>query len=92
MGAKPLAVNDSPASRLNHAHIVQLFDAPRSLSDALSQYLIQGRANGQRLLVIARTSHWQLTRAYLERRGFPADDRESSEALTVVERAMYAPA
>jgi hypothetical protein len=66
-----------------HPHIVQLFDAPRSLADAVSHYLIDGRAHGDHLLVIARASHWQLIRAYLERRGMPVDD--ATERLTVAD-------
>jgi hypothetical protein len=80
---KTARVNDSSASRTDHAHVVQFFDAPRSLADAVSHYLLEGRADGQHLLAIARASHWQLTRAYLERRGFAVDD--SSERLTVVD-------
>ena len=84
MGIKSVAVNESSASQ-SHAHLVQLFDAPRSLADAVSHYLLEGRADGQHLLVIARASHWQLIRAYLERRGFPVDDGASSERLTVID-------
>jgi hypothetical protein len=62
---------------------VQLFDAPRSLADAVSHFLIDGRAQGDHLLVIARASHWQLIRAYLERRGVHVDD--PSERMTVVD-------
>jgi hypothetical protein len=62
---------------------VQLFDAPRSLADAVSHFLIDGRAQGNHLLVLARASHWQLIRAYLERRGVNPDD--STERLTVVD-------
>ena len=83
VGPKAAGVNDSSAIRTAPAHLVQLFDAPRSLADAVSHYLIEGRAEGQHLLVIARASHWQLTRAYLERRGVIVDD--SSEGLTVVD-------
>ena len=57
MGSKVMAANGSPASRKNPAHIVQLFDAPRSLADAVSHYLIEGRAEGQHLLVIAREGY-----------------------------------
>src|SRR6266850_3224298 len=64
-----------------HEHIVQLFDAPRSLADAVSQFLIEGRALGNKLLVIARASHWTLVEGYLERRGFPVGD--PSTPLTV---------
>lgn len=83
MGPKAGGVNDSSAVRTIPAHLVQLFDAPRSLADAVSHYLIEGRAGGQHLLVIARASHWELTRTYLERRGFPVDD--SSEGFTVID-------
>jgi hypothetical protein len=62
---------------------VQLFDAPRSLADAVSHYLIDGRAHGDHLLVIARASHWQLIRAYLERRGVDAED--PAERITVID-------
>lgn len=62
---------------------MQLFDAPRSLADAVSHFLLEGRAQNEQLLVIARASHWQLIRAYLERRGLRADD--SNERLTVVD-------
>jgi hypothetical protein len=78
---KPRAVHTPPAS--SHAHIVQLFDAPRSLADAVSQYLIDGRALGNNLLVIARASHWKLIEGYLDRRGFPVAD--PSERLTVID-------
>src|SRR5258705_3544647 len=78
---KPSPVRPPPTS--NHEHIVQLFDAPRSLADAVSQYLIDGRALGNQLLVIAQASHWNLIEGYLERRGFPV--RDASERLTVVD-------
>jgi len=64
-------------------HAVQLFDAPRSLADAVSHFLIEGRNEGKHLLVIARASHWQLMRAFLERRGVPVDD--PSERITVID-------
>jgi hypothetical protein len=60
-----------------------LFDAPRSLADAVSHFLIEGRAHGDHLFVIARASHWQLIHAYLERRGVNADD--PTERLTVLD-------
>lgn len=49
----------------------------------MSHFLIDGREQGDQLLVVARASHWQLIRAYLERRGFPVDD--PSEHLTVID-------
>lgn len=64
-------------------HIVQLFDAPRSLAESVSHYLIDGRDGGEHLLVIARASHWQLIRAYLERRGVMVDD--PSERITALD-------
>jgi len=76
----PVAQEPAPA---RHDHIVQLFDAPRSLADAVSHFLIEGRAQGNHLLAIVRASHWQLIRAYLERRGFPVDD--PSERLTIID-------
>jgi hypothetical protein len=63
--------------------MVQLFDAPRSLADAVSHFLLEGRGQGDHLLVVTRASHWQLIRAYLERRGCAVDD--PSERLTVVD-------
>ena len=83
MGAKTVVPTDPSSARQIHAHLVQLFDAPRSLADAVSHYLIEGRAAGEQLLVIARASHWQLIRAYLERRGLVAAD--GSENLTVID-------
>lgn len=65
------------------AHLVQLFDAPRSLADAVSHFLIEGRAAGNHLLVVARASHWELIRAYLLRRGVAVDD--PAERLTVID-------
>lgn len=64
----------SASSVPRHEHIVQLFDAPRSLADAVSHFLIEGRTLGQQLLVIARASHWALIEGYLERRGVRTDD------------------
>ena len=66
-----------------HEHIVQLFDAPRSLADAVSQFLIEGRSRGNQQLVLARASHWKLIEGYLERRGFPVGD--PSQPLTVID-------
>jgi hypothetical protein len=66
-----------------HEHIVQLFDAPRSLADAVSQFLIEGRALGNQQLVIARASHWKLIEGYLERRGFLVDDH--AQPLTIID-------
>jgi hypothetical protein len=83
MGAKTVTPTSAPSSRQSYAHLVQLFDAPRSLADAVSHYLIEGRAAGQHLLVIARASHWPLIRAYLERRGFAVG--EGSADLTVID-------
>jgi hypothetical protein len=74
--------HSKPGAR-NHSHLVQLFDAPRSLADAVSHYLIEGRAAGNHLLCIARASHWELIRGYLERRGFPVDD--PAERLVVID-------
>lgn len=62
---------------------MQLFDAPRSLADAVSHFLLEGRAHHEQLLAIARASHWELIRAYLERRGFRVDDAD--ERLTVID-------
>jgi DcmR-like sensory protein len=83
MGAKAIISNQPSSARKPPAHLVQLFDAPRSLADAVSHYLIEGRAAGQHLLTIARASHWQLIRAYLERRGLPVED--GAEHLTVID-------
>jgi hypothetical protein len=79
---KPAGAHDSSVLPHLHAHAVQLFDAPRSLADAVSHFLIDGRARGEHLVVIARASHWQLIRAYLERRAFPVED---AEGLTVID-------
>src|SRR4029450_14042454 len=75
--------SEPPTSRKLAAHLVQLFDAPRSLADAVSHYLIEGRASGETVLVIARASHWQLIEAYLDRRGVAVED--GSEKLTVID-------
>jgi DcmR-like sensory protein len=75
--------HDSSVQPATYAHVVQLFDAPRSLADAVSHFLLEGRAHNEQLLAIARASHWQLIRAYLERRGFRVDD--ANERLTVVD-------
>ena len=83
MGVKVITANQPSSSSKIPAHLVQLFDAPRSLADAVSHYLIEGRAAGQHLLAIARASHWQLIRAYLERRGLPVED--NAEHLTVID-------
>lgn len=80
--SRKLSAARSP-STVAHEHIVQLFDAPRSLADAVSQFLIEGRARGNRLLVIARSSHWKLIEGYLERRGVPVND--PSQPLTVID-------
>src|SRR6476620_11335960 len=83
MALKSLGQHDGSVLRDMHIHMVQLFDAPRSLADAVSHFLIEGRGRGDHLLVITRASHWQLIRAYLERRGCAVDD--PSERLTVVD-------
>src|SRR5262245_15057850 len=83
MGSKSIASGEQSTSRNIGAHLVQLFDAPRSLADAVSHYLIEGRAAAEHLLVIARASHWQLISVYLERRGFPVAD--PSPNLTVMD-------
>ena len=83
VASRPAGAHDSSVLPAAHVHIVQLFDAPRSLADAVSHFLIEGRAHGDHLLVIARASHWQLIRAYLERRRVNADD--PAERLTVID-------
>ena len=69
-----LAAVDPAVDPSTNPHIVQLFDAPRSLADAVSLFLIEGRALGHHLLVIARPSNWLLIKGYLEQRGVPVDD------------------
>ena len=79
----PRKSSDAHASSLlpRQPHFVQLFDAPRSLADAVSHFLIDGRNRGEHLVVAARASHWELIRAYLERRGLAVDN--PSERITV---------
>ena len=83
VASKPAGAHDSAVLASIHPHIVQLFDAPRSLADAVSHFLIDGRAHGDHLLVIARASHWQLILAYLERRGVNVD--HPGERLTSID-------
>lgn len=82
MTPKFAGAHDSPLCSTT-PHLVQLFDAPRSLADAVSHFLIEARGRGDHLLVIARASHWQLIRAYLERRGVRVD--APGERLTVID-------
>jgi len=82
VASKTAGAHDSPVWSAT-PHMVQLFDAPRSLADAVSHFLIEGRSRGDHLLVIARASHSQLIRAYLERRGVHVD--APTERLTVLD-------
>lgn len=80
----PRTLSAAPTpSTVDREHIIQLFDAPRSLADAVSQFVIEGRSLGNQLLVIARASHLKLIEGYLERRGFPVGD--PSQPLTVID-------
>src|SRR5438445_604166 len=83
VAVKTPGAQHASASVRTHGHLLQLFDAPRSLADAVSHFLIEGRAQGNHLLAIARASNWELIRAYLERRGLAIDD--ATDPLTVVD-------
>ena len=74
MASKSSGAHGSSINSSIPPHIVQLFDAPRSLADAVSHFVIEGRAQHDQALIVARASHWQLIRAYLERRGVNVDD------------------
>jgi DcmR-like sensory protein len=74
VASKSSGAHDSSINSSIPPHIVQLFDAPRSLADAVSHFVIEGRAQHDQALIVARASHWQLIRAYLERRGVNVDD------------------
>jgi hypothetical protein len=66
-------------------HLVQLFDAPRSLADTVSRYLAEGWTRGDQLLVIARPRNWELIAGYLEGRGCPVRDTSAHERIHVID-------
>ena len=68
-------------------HLVQLFDAPRSLADAVSRFLLEGWERGDDLLLIVKPKHWQLIAEYLERRGWPAHTPEAAARLHMYDAA-----
>jgi hypothetical protein len=66
-------------------HLVQLFDAPRSLADAASRFLAEGWKRDEDLLVIARPRHWQLMAEYLEQRGCPVRHGMVGDRLQMID-------
>jgi hypothetical protein len=63
-------------------HIVQLFDDSQTMTDGVSEFVGQGLAAGDTVLVVMTFRHWQETAAHLVRRGVNLEETISSGQLT----------
>lgn len=73
----------SPVTTADSEHLVQLFDAPRSLADAAARFLAEGWDRGEQLLVVAKPKHWDLMAAYLESRDCRVRDEAARDRVQV---------
>lgn len=65
------------------SHTAQLFDELDSLADTVSAFLHQGFLNGEALLVVATSSHWEAIAERLRARDVPLDQAMQSGQLAV---------
>jgi hypothetical protein len=64
-------------------HIVQLFDDSQSRSHAVADFVEQGLASGERVLLVMTFVHWQEAAATLAQRGVDLHPAISSKRLVV---------
>lgn len=50
-----------------HDHIVQLFDSPESVADAVAVFVAEGLAEGASVVLVMTADHWSLTAGRLKR-------------------------
>jgi hypothetical protein len=66
-------------------HIVQLFDTSDTLADGVATFLSDGFRANERLLVVARASHWKAIANRLQLRDCPVTEAAKSGQLTVAD-------
>jgi hypothetical protein len=64
-------------------HIVQLFDGPDSLVEAVAAFLFDGWVQGHTLAVVTTSVHWAAAAVRLEALGVPIDAASADGRLTV---------
>jgi hypothetical protein len=72
-------------------YLVQLFDGPRSLVATVSAFLLEGWNRGDRLLVLARSTHWPLLSDALEAAGCPARSAMESGRIVALDAEATLP-
>jgi hypothetical protein len=68
-----------------HGHIVQTYQDPAFLREAVGEYLAAGLARGEAAIVIARPEHLQGFLLELEQRGVPAGEAIRQEQLRLLD-------
>jgi MEDS: MEthanogen/methylotroph, DcmR Sensory domain len=69
-------------------HIVQLFDDSQTLTDGVSEFVEEGLANGDTVLVVMTFGHWQETAAHLVRSGVNLENVIASGQLSFHDAAQ----
>jgi hypothetical protein len=72
---------------VSSSHVVQFFDTVASLADAVAQFLAEGFARNDTLLVVARPRNWDAIAACLQSRDCPMADAVKSGRLVVLDAA-----
>jgi hypothetical protein len=68
-------------------HVVQFFDGPESLGEAVALFLDEGYRAGENLLVVAKPAHFKSIAVALARFGHPVGDLVTQGRMTVVDAA-----
>lgn len=73
---------------MQHEHLVQLYQQPEALADAVAEYIGTGLQRGEGVIVIARPENRARFVALLERRGLATDALRLLDAAETLERFM----
>jgi hypothetical protein len=76
-----------PVDYVRSEHVVQFFDSPDSLGEAVALFLSSGYQAGDHLLVVAKPRHFQAIAEPLRRFGHPVEKLVREERLTVLDAA-----
>ena len=68
-------------------HIVQLFDSSQSLASAVARFAVDGLADNQTVLIVARPEHWSATATRIVALGADAEKAMADRQLIVLDAA-----
>ncbi len=73
--------------RITSEHVVQFFDGPESLGEAVGLFLDEGYRAGENLLVVVKPAHFKSIAMAMARLGHPVGDLVTEGRMTVIDAA-----